>query len=765
MPKIVAKECLYKEKDVSLHPCKLNNMNTKRTSKAFIVRAAMTLLVMLLTSATAWAETRTIDYITADGTPVTVTANVITEGSDNTLSTGWYVIDDDIAGPLKFNGAVNLIILDNKNVTITGTDGITVNGSLTIYGQSKGTGSLTITANKTGSTSTNGDGINAENGEITINGGILTITATHYGITTYDENSGSNCDITINGGRVTVTATGENGIDATGNITINGGTVTASASNEGTFGMAATGNITLGCTKDTDYIFASSYNKDISINSGLSPLIVYIDNPDDDSQVPTAYNNQVTITSSVINNKIIAPDLFGISKGNTGTSDNPYTISTAGGLQLLATYVNSGTLFDYYDEEDTHAYDVYTGKYFMITDDIIFDTTIENNFTPIGDQFHIFQGTFNGGGHIIRGINIYTDKRYVGLFGHLGKENTAMITNVTLANASIIGNNILYTGGIVGHNNGGSISNCLVANSIINGNSYTGAIAGLNEGTLYHNYYGNSTVNDKNSNVGCGIGSDSSKDVTHNDGAVSATFLSESEDVPSPLNGKVFFYREFTGGSASTICLPFAYNPKNSDGSFYTFNHVEKKYGKWEAIMDNVSGNLAANTPYIFLPDENRNIVPILFHGDAVNSSNPSTMSGNWTFKGTYEEKKWDSEPTGIYGFSAQAVADDNISQGQFVKVGAYVKIRPLRAYLEYTGSNFPNTRSSLPEEGLPDRIIVRLVGGETSIGQLDMKTGQVNFDGGWYNLNGIRLSGKPTKHGIYVHHGKKVVISTMNNE
>jgi hypothetical protein len=308
-----------------------------------------------------------------------------------------------------------------------------------------------------------------------------------------------------------------------------------------------------------------------------------------------------------------------------------------------------------------------------------------------------------------------------------------------------------------------------VANTFITGNSYTGAIIGYNSntGNLDHNYYGNSIVsivNEEASDVGCGT-ADGSSDVPNNDGAVSATILSESENVPSTLSGKVLFYREFTGGSASTICLPFAYTPNGSEGSFYTFNHVEKVGDNWEAIMDNVSDDLVANTPYIFVPDENRSIVPILFHGDAAYASTPLTKSGYWTFKGTYEEKKWDSEPTGIYGFSAQAVADDNISQGQFVKVGAYVKIRPLRAYLEYTGSNFPNTRSSLPEEGLPDRIIVRLVGGETSIGQLDMKTGQVNFDDVWYNLNGIRLSGKPTKHGIYVHHGKKVVISTMNNE
>ena len=386
-------------------------------------------------------------------------------------------------------------------------------------------------------------------------------------------------------------------------------------------------------------------------------------------------------------------------------------------------------------------------------------------FTPIGGgsgKYYAFCGSFNGNNHMISGINIDIDKNHAGIFGYL--ESGASISNVTLVNASISGKNRI--GGIVGENNGGNISNCLVANTKIYGNSYTGAITGLNSGTLDHNYYGSSTVNGNASTVGCGTDSDP-KDVADNDGALSATILSDSENVPSSLSGKVVFRRVFTGGKASTVCLPFAYTPKTSDGTFYTFKNVEYSEGQYIATMkeaNKATSPLSANTPYLFMP-AGTGTKPVLFHGDAVNSSNPSTMSGNWTFKGTYEEKKWDIEPTGIYGFSAQAVADESISQGQFVKVGAYVKIRPLRAYLEYTGSNFPNTRSSLPDEGLPDRIIVRLVGGGTSIDQLDMKTGQVNFDSGWYNLNGIRLSEKPTKHGIYVHHGKKVVISTMNNE
>ena len=61
----------------------------------------------------------------------------------------------------------------------------------------------------------------------------------------------------------------------------------------------------------------------------------------------------------------------------------------------------------------------------------------------------------------------------------------------------------------------------------------------------------------------------------------------------------------------------------------------------------------------------------------------------------------------------------------------------------------------------MPQSIIVRLLdanGQTTSIGSLDMKTGEMEFDG-WYSLDGSRLEGKPTKKGLYINNGKKVII------
>lgn len=684
-------------------------MNTNRTSKAFIVRAAMTLLLLLLTSTTAWADGNnsivTVDdvkYIDADGQEKTQDGiKVLSTGDASTLISGWYVIDEDIDGPLTFTGNVNLIILDNKNVTITGADGIKItNGNLTIYGQSKGTGSLKITAN--GKDSSSGFGVYAEKGEISINGGILTISATNYGISTYKgENSSSICDITITGGRITVTAT--NGIDADGNII-------------------------LGCRKGTDYIFASSYSNNVII-AGQTLI-----------DGMNAYNIGTISDPSVLSSKTLAPDLFGISNGNTGTSSNPYAISTGDGLQLLATYVNNGYVF--------------SGKFFTLNDDIAFNSSTDNYFTPIGGKFssnyYAFSGSFNGNNHMISGINIDIDNNdYAGIFGYL--ESGASISNVSLVNASIRGKDKI--GGIVGENNGGSISNCLVAKSTINGTSYTGAIAGLNEGTLDHNYYGN--INNVSSGIGCGTASGSS-DVNTNDGAVKATFLSDSEDVPSDLSGKVLFYREFTGGKASTICLPFAYTPKNSDGAFYTFKNVESSQGQYIATMEVVNkatSPLSANTPYLFMP-AGTGTKPILFHGTAdYDNSNLGTQSGKWYFYGTYERLTYGtglfSEP--VYGFAAKAKGD--VIAGEFVMAAEGASIPAMRCFLKY---NTTSTRGETEE--LPGRITVKLVGDPTSIGTLNTQTGEVTFDG-WYSLDGQRFNSKPTKKGLYIYKGIKVTI------
>lgn len=694
-------------------------MNTKRTSKAFRVRTAITLLLLLLTSTTVWADEVSYSYIKADGTTGTATATKITNSTSR--SGGWYVVDNDIDGPLTFTGNVNLIILDNKNVTITGSDGIVVmnNGNLTIYGQSQGTGSLSIKA-----TGYEGDGIYAS-GSISIIGGIIT-------------------------------TTGENGINATGNIIINGGNVTSNGIH---YGIVAKGTVTLsGGIVTANDTGNSTPRAGISANEGASTIYL-------GGAIVTAssYSGTVTVQSGVtyINKDLTNIDVstiggitifpttcFGIASGNDGSQEKPYTITSPEELQLLAFVVNEGNTLK--------------GKYIQLSNDL---DMYGIAFRPIGVDSK-FCGHFDGGDYIISNLNINIDDTCIGLFG-LVNDNNATIQNITISKATINGQE--YVGGIVGSLDNGSIKNCFVNNSTITSSApgyYScGAIVGNrgNSSILANNYYCGCTINVSGTsyavNAGCGSSS-KTEDVTANDGAVSATFLKDSEDVPSSLSGKVVFRRVFTGGKASTICLPFAYTPKTSDGKFYTFDGITKN-GEgssvtYEATMTVVTSTpLSPNMPYLFVPAGNYTIKPVLFHGTAAYDATKLTDTKTpWTFIGTYSRLTYGTDPFSdpVYGFAAKAKGE--VIAGDFVRADAGASVPAMRCYLKYNNST--STRGETEE--LPGRITVKLVGDPTSIGTLNTQTGEVTFDG-WYSLDGQRFNSKPTKKGLYIYKGIKVTI------
>ena len=271
------------------------------------------------------------------------------------------------------------------------------------------------------------------------------------------------------------------------------------------------------------------------------------------------------------------------------------------------------------------------------------------------------------------------------------------------------------------------------------------------------------------------------------DGTSTAT-VSIPEDVTV---SSVTYERTFTDGRPSTVMLPFSLGEGQRliGGELYKFQGVQYiGNSTWEAIL-NVSATLQANTPYLLMPDNE------LVDGKVTFDLNNSTVTLNtngggnrvtadegshWTFKGTYEYMKWTTE-TGdpdynadraaeigrAYGFAG--VAKDGLSLGDFVKVTNGAKIRPMSCYLLWNDiPNSANARSftrgaAATDEELPQRITVRLVGsnGETTaIGTLDTKTGEMTFDSeAWYTLDGVRLSGKPTKKGLYINNGRKVVI------
>ena len=545
----------------------------------------------------------------------------------------------------------------------------------------------------------------------------------------------------------------------------------------------------------------------VKYNDGTEDHII---TPTNDAYSFTMPASDVTVSATFTTNDY--------ENGHDGTADDPYVIYISDQLQLLAQRVNEG---------DNYSYQ----KHFKLGGDITFIDE-DNNHTPIGtdDSNKQFLGTFDGGGFTISGIRISSSSDRVGLFSYVGTGGT--VKNVTLADCDITGHrwvggivgfnkgtvtdcrvlgdvniygdandalrhggiagqnnygtvNGCYSaatvsrngksgcynyGGIVGYNNSGTVSNSIAVGANVNGNDNNGAIVGRNDGgTLAGNYYHACTVGTTANATHAGTGSG---DVTADDGAVQANaVLSESESVPDNLDGKVAFRREFTGGKASTICLPFALTDIEGGKAYEFVDVTYDAVDGWVATMNEVTATVA-NKPYLFLP-EGSGSVPVLFHGTAGYdvSGGLATTSGDWTFTGTYTNLTYGTEPmTGhIYGFASKSKTVDghDVEAGQFVHAKEGASVPPMRCYLTYKNGaqRAPMRASALGATGtdtdVPSRITVRLVsagGTVTAVGTLDTVTGEMDINT-WYDMNGRLLETEPTAPGLYIHNGKTIMI------
>ena len=141
------------------------------------------------------------------------------------------------------------------------------------------------------------------------------------------------------------------------------------------------------------------------------------------------------------------------------------------------------------------------------------------------------------------------------------------------------------------------------------------------------------------------------------------------------------------------------------------------------------------------------------------------TAPGNeaWSFCGTYKKKEFSTIPEGkaIYFFAAEP--QGSVSPGDFVKVNASPKTLayPFRAYIEYDRDDLhlPATaRGASATEALPDKmkVVLKNADGTTTV----IGTVSLEYDSDeWYSLDGRKLNGKPTKKGLYINNGNKIII------
>ena len=432
----------------------------KQKSIRLYSRAAL-LLMMLLTTATAWAENVTVSYIDADGQTQSVSATVLT-GSESDLGsdeqTTWYVVNSNIShsGKITFYGNVNIILADGYTMTTSSDDdGIYGFGAtLTIYGQTLGSGTLeatsgsnantsAITANGGGTFTINGGTVNASatafngngiGGTVTINGGTVNASATA------SNGTGIGGKLTINGG--TVNATGySHGIYTSGNVTINGGRVTITGNS---YGIYAGGTITLGLTGTSDFITANSYYKAVNIKS---------------DQRLTDGTNFYTGTNVSI------PNAVTLRQANfTDNGDGSYTIWNAYGWDGFC---------DLLEGNDKGFFD---GKTVKLNGDI----TVSR---MAGASHHDFTGIFDGNQKTLT-FNYTTSAENAAPFQYV--EN-ATIKNLHVAGTIQTSNK--YAAGIIAQQYGSvTIQNCqssvIIKSSTSGDGTHGGFVAVNNNGTL-----------------------------------------------------------------------------------------------------------------------------------------------------------------------------------------------------------------------------------------------------------------------------------------
>ncbi len=192
----------------------------------------------------------TVQYIDADGSEKSASATKVMNSNDAvTWSEGWYYVEGNVTinNMVTVSGNVNLILTDGSSLSVTIIHGqicaiqVADENSLTIYGQSDGTGSLTATSTDFGAaigTTWTGSEAPPPCGRITINGGNIIATGSFGSAAIGGGFTGNGGVVTINGGTVKAIGGDESasGIGGGrgghgGTVTINGGTVEAYGSN------------------------------------------------------------------------------------------------------------------------------------------------------------------------------------------------------------------------------------------------------------------------------------------------------------------------------------------------------------------------------------------------------------------------------------------------------------------------------------------------------------------------------------------------------
>jgi len=368
--------------------------------------------------------------------------------------------------------------------------------------------------------------------------------------------------------------------------------------------------------------------------------------------------------------------------------------------------------------------------------------------TSAGTQAHPFRGVFDGDGHTLT-FNATASGYY---FAPFGITKDATIQNLHTAGTITTGKD--YCSGLVGASTESlSVINCRVSVDIVDtGGGYQGGFLGLlaSKKTTFTNcLFDGSFTNKSGSKLKC------------------AGFVMNLLADLSQYNNCLSKPKSITGNSA--FCA-FGYylmqGPTVTNSYYYEDFPSTKADGTPVGSMTNeelaaVLGDGWQLTDGELLPimqvnNPGGSILNPIFYGAAITATQPLGITpglapgtngdGSVTFVGTYDPVTIgpEGDNTKLYFSTGNTLYWPN---------GA-MTINPFRAYLQLNGAT-AQTRAYVINFG-NDNVETGIIEAEANSSLFTLHS---SLKEGWYTLDGLKLQGKPTAKGIYIHNGRKYII------
>ena len=386
-----------------------------------------------------------------------------------------------------------------------------------------------------------------------------------------------------------------------------------------------------------------------------------------------------------------------------------------------------------------------------------------------------FTGNFEVGA--IVGASYGTGNENYGIFNcTVGSDVKVTAATATIDNQEITG---AFAGGIIGECSDMTLSGCISA-AQVTGDEYVGGITGRFKGSTgdggksiieYCYFTGSVTGNDHKGNILGARGYISDNDgeeATTTNGTINLDLSDDDSDetiknatrianyngleVNVKLSGRTLY----KDGHWNTLCLPF---DASLTGDFAgaeirtlstaTFSEGTLTLNFTPASGEGAVTSIEAGKPYIIKWTSGSSFTPT-FTGVTINSADPTDVTGTAAnFHGIYTPYSTGGENKSMLYLGAS---------NTLYYPNANMTINAFRAYFTLNNGIEAGTPNNQTTNAV--RAFVLNFGDEqTGIVSLSADSKHLKDCAAWYTPGGVRLDGKPSRAGVYINNGKKVVI------